>query len=222
MSTPSTLVNRLGVLLAAGTALVFLITLGCRPYQFAYLIKSLPVFILAILIYLNLNNTNGRLLGLGLFFSGIGDVVLEFDSGALFVYGILAFAIAHLFYISVFLQQVKLTALRVVAVLILLSYSLVLAYILYPITGKMFIPLVIYLGIILIMATSATLGAKNGILIALGAWLFVISDSLIAINRYILPIRYSSFWIMISYYAAQGLITYGSFNTFRNSDRPSL
>lgn len=215
MYTPSAFVNRLGAIVATGFALVYLFNLNSGPYLFDFLIKSLPIFILGLLVYFNLKNSKGLLVSLGLFFSGVGDVILEIDAVTMFVYGMLAFAVAHLFYISVFLRQVKLTVWRVVAVVILLCYSLVLGYILYPNTGAMYTPLIIYLGIILMMAISATLGSKNGFLIALGSWLFIISDSLIAINRFILPFQSSGLWIMITYYAAQGLIAYGSVREFK-------
>jgi uncharacterized membrane protein YhhN len=43
----------------------------------------------------------------------------------------------------------------------------------------------------------------------LGAVLFIISDSFIAINKFINPIPYESYWIMSTYYGAQFMLVSG-------------
>jgi len=48
----------------------------------------------------------------------------------------------------------------------------------------------------------------GAILVALGACVFVVSDTLIAVNRFVTPIALSSLWILASYYLAQTLILF--------------
>jgi uncharacterized membrane protein YhhN len=42
--------------------------------------------------------------------------------------------------------------------------------------------------------------------VALGACVFMVSDSLIAINKFVTPVALSSLWILTTYYCAQMLI----------------
>ena len=46
-------------------------------------------------------------------------------------------------------------------------------------------------------------------LILFGALLFILSDALLAYNRFVNPIAYSGVWIMATYMIAQYLITMG-------------
>jgi uncharacterized membrane protein YhhN len=42
--------------------------------------------------------------------------------------------------------------------------------------------------------------------VAVGACVFMVSDSLIAINKFVTPVALSSLWILATYYCAQMLI----------------
>jgi len=44
--------------------------------------------------------------------------------------------------------------------------------------------------------------------VALGACIFMASDSLIAVNKFLAPIPLASFWILLTYFAAQLLIVH--------------
>jgi alkylglycerol monooxygenase len=44
--------------------------------------------------------------------------------------------------------------------------------------------------------------------VAVGACVFMVSDSLIAINKFVAPVALSSLWILATYYAAQLLIVH--------------
>ena len=46
--------------------------------------------------------------------------------------------------------------------------------------------------------------------VALGACVFMVSDSLIAINKFVTPVELSSLWILATYYAAQVLIVHNA------------
>jgi alkenylglycerophosphocholine hydrolase len=206
--------NLLGIIIFSLVAAVYLITLDYRPYPFAFLVKSTPIFVLMILVFLNIPDSRGKRIGLGLLFSAIGDILLALHSKNSFVFGVIAFTIAHFFYISVFLKEVRLKKSRIPVILAMSGYSIAMGIIMFPKLGAMFIPLMGYLTIILIMGLSAALGEKNHPLIVTGACLFIISDSLIAINGFINPIPFSSLWVMITYYAAQALIAKGSIESF--------
>ena len=209
--------NQILAVLIAGCGLGFLISLDFRPYNLSFLVKSLPIFLLALLILLNVRNSKGKLIAVGLVFSGIGDVVLSLDPRKLFVAGIGTFTLAHLFYISVFLRSKRINSFSLSVIVALMLFAAAMGSYLYPHLGSMAIPVFFYLGIILIMAASAALGEHNHRILVFGAVMFIISDSLIAINRFVSPIPYNDHWVMSSYYLAQVLIVYGSFLSFKKS-----
>lgn len=197
-------------IVAIGLAGLFLITLTYRPYPLAYLVKSIPIFCLAFIVLIKVPGGKGKLLSIGFLFAGIGDILLELPSKNLFVYGLGFFLTAHLFYISVFLRSLTFTKPRLISILLILIYGGGIGAYLFPNLGSMLVPIVIYLGVILVMGISASLGGDNHPLIILGACLFIISDSIIAISRFLTPVACASLWIMISYYPAQMLIALGA------------
>ena len=50
-------------------------------------------------------------------------------------------------------------------------------------------------------------------LVAAGAACFMVSDALLAINRFVLPLPASALWVLGSYYAAQCLLVMGLLRT---------
>lgn len=191
-------------------AVLFIATLNLSPYPFDYLIKAIPVLSLAVLALVNIPGRKGKLIGVGLLFSGAGDIILQLDGGKYFIYGLGAFLIAHLFYIAAFIRQPEISRARLPVPLVICVYGVIMGFILFPHLGDMLIPVAVYLLIILGMGISAALGTTNHSLVVVGALLFIISDSLIAINRFLVPVPLSGFLIMTTYYMAQFLITYGS------------
>ncbi len=206
--------NKPGMILFSILAVIYLATLEFRTYPLSFLVKSIPIFTLMGLVFLNIPGSLGKRISLGLLFSGFGDICLALPFRMLFIFGILSFATAHCFYISVFLKNIKLRRIRMIVILALFLYIAALGVMLFPKLGAMLIPILIYMVVILIMAASSALGEANHPLILAGACLFIISDSIIVINGSLQNIRFASFLIMITYYSAQALIAYGSFKSF--------
>ncbi len=191
-------------------ATVFIVTLSFRPYPGDFIIKAIPVLSLAFLAFLKIPGIKGKLLGIGFLFSDLGDILLELDRSAYFVFGLAAFLIAHIFYITVFIRKPVLKKPRSIIVFVIIAYGLVLGSILIPHLGSMMIPVVAYLIVILAMGISAALGSNNHLLIIAGACLFIASDSIIAVNKFLMPVPFSSLWIMTIYYSAQCCIISGA------------
>ena len=77
---------------------------------------------------------------------------------------------------------------------------------------SLLIPIIIYMITITIMAISASERKTNPDsyrLILLGAILFVLSDTLIAIDKFVVPVPFQTFLIMGTYVLAQYLICVG-------------
>jgi uncharacterized membrane protein YhhN len=72
-----------------------------------------------------------------------------------------------------------------------------------------------YVTVISLMTAQAigravTLGDSASRWVAVGACVFMVSDSLIAINKFVTPLALSSLWILVTYYCAQMLIVHFS------------
>ena len=72
-----------------------------------------------------------------------------------------------------------------------------------------------YVTVISLMAAQAigravTLGDNASRWVAVGACVFMVSDSLIAVNKFVAPVPLSSLWILATYYCAQMLIVHNT------------
>ena len=156
---------------------------------------------------------------LALLFSWLGDLMLMFESanGNFFIFGLVAFLLAHIFYILFYenvlrLESVKKNYLWFIPVLI---YYTVLIYVLSPHLGDMKLPVRIY-GIVIsyMLIQALQVGKiKNPVAAALmiaGAMLFITSDSILALNKFYKQFEYAGILIMITYGIAQLLITMGA------------
>ncbi len=77
-----------------------------------------------------------------------------------------------------------------------------------PLLGDLAPGVYLYMGVISVMAAAAISGRDNHPLVGLGAVLFVLSDSLIAINRFVTPVPGAGYAIMLLYYAGQYWLTH--------------
>lgn len=137
-----------------------------------------------------------------LFFSWIGDVLLMLPYD-LFIFGLGSFLIAHLFYIRHFLQQWnrKQEQFQAAYLFGVLSYLGILLYLLFPVLGALKVPVIFYGIIISTMLLLALQTRKRGY--QLGALCFVLSDSLLAINKFHTPLPLAGLWVMSTYGLAQ-------------------
>jgi uncharacterized membrane protein YhhN len=160
----------------------------------------------------------------GLAFSTLGDILLMFvpmyEKVPFFIFGLLAFLIAQLCYSIGFLSKLSLkqgllSKKKLAILAFLLYYLLLLSFLWGKLPKEMKLPVSIYGAVICFMAISAAnwkgnLSSKPYNLVFLGAVLFVISDSLIAVNKFAMPIVGLHFAIMLTYVLGQYLIAKGA------------
>jgi len=118
--------------------------------------------------------------------------------------------VAHLFYIAAFTKGIQFKGPRSMVAAALMIYGCLIGFVMIPKLGDMLVPVVAYLMVIVAMGVLAALSGVNHWLVVAGACLFIASDSLIAANRFIAPVPHSSLLIMVTYYSAQLLITFGA------------
>ncbi len=157
-------------------------------------------------------------------FSWIGDVLLLFQprDELFFLLGLSAFLIAHIFYI-VFFHHVRIKENvkgNVWLLLIVGVYYVALITLLSPYLGDMKLPVRIY-GVVIsfmLMLAMHMLYIKNrkaGQLMASGAALFVISDSILAINKFYQSFEIAGIMVMLTYAFAQLFIIEGAIQYIR-------
>ena len=158
---------------------------------------------------------------LALVFSWLGDVLLLFarDHSMFFLLGLSAFLVAHIFYILFFhfvrvRESVKSRWWLVLPVAI---YYGILISLLNPYLGDMLLPVRIY-GIVIsfmLMLALHMVYIKNrqaGMLMLFGAVLFVLSDSILAINKFYQSFETAGVFIMLTYGQAQLFLAMGAIN----------
>ena len=168
---------------------------------------------------------------LALLFSWGGDILLMFqeDNSVFFLLGLSSFLLAHIFYILFFhfvriREHVKG---RWFLLLMVAMYCLVILFILSPYLGEMAIAVRIYAVVIsfMFMLAMHMLYIRNksaGINLTAGAVLFIISDSLLAINKFYYPFQMAGILVMATYGLAQFFITYGAIRYLSSAIRNSF
>jgi uncharacterized membrane protein YhhN len=191
------------------SAILYLINVPWQPYPGAFVIKGLSVGPLAALAFVS----GSPILGLALALSTVGDVLLDVDPDRLFVYGLGSFLVAHLVYIFLFVRKARrpmvLDGKQKSAVVLLLLYSAGISAWLLPNLGSLIVPVAIYMCAITVMVESAILARFSTPWVAIGAVLFLVSDSLLAIHKFKTPIPYRDFLVWSTYYAGQYSIAMG-------------
>ncbi|MBM3173802.1 MAG: lysoplasmalogenase [Chloroflexi bacterium] len=190
-------------------AIVYLAAIPFRPYPGHFIVKAIPIISLAIMAFTSVAGLQGKLLFTALLLSAAGDVTLSLGSGEYFIPGLGLFLIAHVVYIVTFSRDFKMGKSRIPIAAILVAYAVAMAIIMAPSLKEMAIPVFCYLVVITKMGIMAAFRASKSKMVLYGAVLFIISDSMIALNKFVAPVPASDYLIMITYYLAQFLIAYG-------------
>ena len=168
---------------------------------------------LLLIYYLLITSVYEWFLIVGLVCGFLGDVfLLAKGNKKLFLYGLISFLLGHLSYIIGFILDIRSFNWWVLIFIgIFVVFALKIMQILGPTLGKMKIPVLVYISIIGTMAilsvmifldSTHPLGSK-GLLLLIGALLFVASDSILAWQRFKNDFQYSAAYIMITYVLAQ-------------------
>lgn len=170
---------------------------------------SKPVPILALLLWLRRAPTGPyrRWIAIGLLLSLLGDMLLEWPAD-LFVFGLGAFLLAHLAYLRAYLLDTH--RLAPFALLVAVSCGgAIFALLASGGLGSLLLPVACYALAIssMLWRAFARLGTdhdrRSALLAAGGAALFVLSDSLIGINRFVSPFPSASYFIILTYWFGQ-------------------
>ena len=193
----------------AAFAIIFIAALPFQPYAGNFIIKTIPAISLAVLALIKVRGITGRLLFVSLLLCAAGDVALELEAGKYFIVGLGLFLIAQIMFIVTFSRDFKMQKSRIPIIVILAIYALAMAYIMTPSLKEMAIPVYFYLVVITLMGIFAALRAARNKFTLYGAVSFIVSDSILAINKFMMPVPAVDYIVMVTYYLALFLIVYG-------------
>jgi uncharacterized membrane protein YhhN len=170
----------------------------------------------------NIDTKVVKLACLGFLFSWFGDLFMMFSGEFLyFVFGIASFLVAQVLYAFLFLRTINISGKKPFLkkkpfwLIPYIAFGLIIYILLFnQLDAVLKIAIFIYMTAILTMSAMALNRYGNGhpisfSLVFAGSLLFVASDTLIAINRFLVAIPYEGLFIMTTYITAQYLIMRG-------------
>jgi len=224
MSNKIRIFNLIFFLIAAGELLSYLFSISVLHF----ICKPLLLACLSVYFYTAVKghyNKFALLIQLGFFFSWVGDLLLMFEERdqLFFILGLIAFLLTHLLYVFAFgLDKSGFIRQRPYWAVLFVLLGGIMYYLLFPNLDVLAGPVFVYTSMIVLMVIFA-LNRKNNVsglsfkLVFFGALIFMVSDSLLAFNKFLTPIPYAGFFIMATYIAAQYLIMKGSIVHLRKS-----
>lgn len=205
--------------------ILFYVSFGLILLYFAitnWFTKALPIWVLAVSIFFKSlkngnNNKHSLMIIIGLIFSSFGDIFLEivdhYKAENLFIPGLVSFLLAHIAYI--YGMNVPIITTTYLSFPVLLAYYYwIMSQLIPKAKDELRIPVLIYgvaicsMGLMAINRVfSSSIAKTSAILGLLGSLSFVLSDSILAFNKFYAPIENAKFLVMVTYYSAQILIT---------------
>ncbi|MCC7098906.1 MAG: lysoplasmalogenase, partial [Rubrivivax sp.] len=200
------------------TALSALLAIASAPWALAapwlnFVFKPLTTILILAMAWPRGRATPGLRRGVlgGLVLSLLGDVALLWPQQG-FLPGLIGFLLAHLAYLWAMTRVQPLAARRLPFTAYALASALILALLWPGVPAGLRLPVLIYVLALATMAAQAAVlwraapadaAARR---LALGGALFVVSDALLATNRFVLPLPLASLWVLATYWTAQACI----------------
>lgn len=194
------------VYVAAASAFLVLMALDMAGVG-RTLLKAIPVSMLMVLVLREMRGfvrtcLTGALLG-----SVCGDVLLDLASANLFLFGLAAFLAAHLFYTLLFFRYAKKPAgFEKATIAGLLLFAGVMIWIFRGIPAALYGPVVLYILVIVTMTIGALLVPARSLLLFGGAVVFIASDLVLAINKFLVALPLGRVINISLYFIAQFMI----------------
>ncbi len=216
MKQPATIVFRIYALVV----LCELLLIYFQQPEWRWFTKPLLMPLLLFGFYLNSsrrNNTEFYFIAAALVLSWAGDVLLQMKG--MFIPGLISFLLAHIFYIVYFIRSNSskkgLLQLQPLIGIPVLLYILLFLWLLSPYLNALKIPVAIYgitIGTMLLMSINMRRKTSNtaATYFIVGALLFVVSDSLLAVNLFAYSSMLLGLCVMLTYASAQYLIVKGA------------
>lgn len=164
------------------------------------------IILLAVVLPARMPERYRLLIIAGLGASFVGDAFMMAKKKR-FIPGLIAFLAAQFFYTAAFLQTMT-ARLEFMTALPFFIYAIFVMRTLFPHLGSEKAPVTFYLVVMTIMTTLAAqryidAGGISALFALSGAVLFVVSDTILAVNKFIRKIPHAQFFILGIYFPAQ-------------------
>ncbi len=194
--------------------IIYIFIIPADPIGIKILFKLIPMLLIIIFAFLQpagMPKSYKTLIITGLFICMLADGLIYW-----FIIGLITFLIGHIWYIFAF-RKIKAVPIPKWAATLLLTYGLIMVIWLAGTLWRegdfvLAIAVVLYIAVILTMGWNAIQTANKYAII--GAISFIFSDSILAINKFIVEVPFSHALIMISYYGAQFLFAYSIYTHY--------
>lgn len=197
----------IGVLIAV-MGIVYIFFIPADPVSTKIVFKLIPILLILLFAFIQQAGESQKykmLIMVGLFICMLADGLIYW-----FIIGLITFLIGHVWYIFAF-RHIKVAVIPKWGVVLLIAYGIAMSI---WIAGTLLtkgetvlaFAVILYIVVILLMGWNAFQTANKFAII--GAILFIFSDSILAINKFIFDITFSDELIMISYYTAQFLFAF--------------
>lgn len=189
-------------------SIIYIFFVPPEPIGFKIFMKLIPMALIILVAWSTsslVSRTYKKTIISGLFVCMIADAVIYW-----FLAGLITFFIGHILYIVAF-KHVARKSVPIGAAIPLLIYGIIMIILIaipQLLDGDMLlgIAIIAYIGIISIMGWMAIRTRLKFAII--GAFLFIFSDSILAIDRFVVDIPNRDAFVMLTYYAAQLFIAY--------------
>ena len=204
------------VLAAALSGAVSIVAFQTGPWLLAAITKATTTIL--IIVYAARRNSGdayARAISLGLIASLAGDVFLLWPNQG-FLPGLVSFLVAHLLYLYAFTGGLRRSFALAPAIGYAIFAAVALGFLWGDVPGALRLPVVVYvIALVAMAAMAASMALRSGArdiafsrMAALGAGLFVLSDTTLAFNKFAGPIALANVVVLTTYWLAQWLIAY--------------
>jgi len=182
-------------------------------------LKAIPVSTLMVLVLRDMRGLariclTGALLG-----SVCGDILLDLPYANLFIFGLVAFLVGHLFYTVLFFWYAKSPdGFAKVMMAGLVLFAGVMIWIFRGIAPALYGPVVLYIVVIITMSIGALLVPAENRLLFWGALLFIASDVVLALNKFLVAVPYGRVINISLYFIAQFMIIMAAWAIWVDTD----
>jgi len=169
--------------------------------------KTIPSFILVAMVFKITPRPRALFIMVIIGMNMAGDIFLDLDRKSFFLEGLISFLIAHLLYIALFLRSMTISIKnRAPELLAAVAITVTLAILFSTMNSSMKVPVLLYLAVISSMNIIAMINSSLDRSVGIGAFLFLCSDSIIAITTFFYPVPHSTLVSIPLYFVAQFVI----------------
>ena len=204
--------SKLSLILFIGVSILYVFGILIDNISLRFIFK--PLILVSLMIYYSSSvQEKSQLFLAALFFSFLGDIFLLFESEINFILGLVSFLLAHIMFIVLVVRMLKKPSSKnglIAFIPFVITFSGLL-FLLKDSLGEMMIPVIIYGAVISIFGTVSLLNyltskTKESMFLLIGAVFFVLSDSVLAINKFYDSMAFYPLIVIVTYILAQYFI----------------